>query len=100
MTDQGIGQDEPGSARYFGGRAQASADRRVRASVPERIALAVMGSSIAVLGLDSALEAQDGFELAWWAVGLLGLVILVAAVRGTAQPMRRIARALRLPPMA
>lgn len=73
---------------------------RVRASAPERLALAAIGLSVTVLGVDSALEAHDGLELVWLAVGLLDLALEFASVRGTVRPFRRAARLLRLPPMA
>lgn len=71
----------------------------MKASVPERIALFSLGLSIAVLGLDSALEAHDGLEILWLTVGLLGLAVLYASARGAVPPIGRVARALRLPPM-
>jgi len=69
-------------------------------TVPERIALAVVGISIAVLGVDSAVEARNGLGLVWWAVGTVGLTSVLVAVRGTLRPFGRVSRLFRLPPMA
>jgi hypothetical protein len=69
-------------------------------TVPERLALAVIGLSITVLGVDSAFEAHDGLQLVWLVVGLVGLEVVFVSFRGTGRPLRRVARLLHLPPMA
>jgi hypothetical protein len=71
----------------------------VQASVPERIALATIGLSIAVFGADSALESNDGLEFLWLTAGLLGLAIVFASARGAVPLFHWVARVLRLPPM-
>ena len=70
-----------------------------RASVPERVALASIGLSAGILGVDSALEAHDGLEFVWLGVATAGLAFLLASVRGECRPFTRLARALKLPPM-
>jgi hypothetical protein len=71
-----------------------------RASVPERIVVGTIGISVAVLGFDWAAEHEGSLGLVWLAVGLLGLLMTIASVRGTVPSFRKIARLLRLPPMA
>jgi hypothetical protein len=66
----------------------------------ERVALGILGLSIAVLAADSALEAHDGVELVWLPVGIVGLASFFASVKGRCRPFTRMARLLRLPPMA
>ena len=69
-------------------------------SIPERVTLATVGLSVAVLGVDSALEAHDGLDLVWLVVGTAGMAFVLASVRVRCRPFTRLARLLRLPPMA
>ncbi len=55
---------------------------------------------MAAVGLDSAFEARDGMEVIWLAAAATGLAFVVASVRGRCRPFTRLARLLRLPPMA
>jgi|SRR5450759_2940404 hypothetical protein len=71
-----------------------------RASVPERVALAALGLAAGSLGADSAAEAHDGLEFLWLVVGTAGVAFVLASVRGRCRPFTRLARALKLPPMA
>jgi threonine/homoserine efflux transporter RhtA len=68
-------------------------------TVPERVALAVVGGSFALLGTDSALESRDGLELVWLAVAVIGLAILFVSTRGTPSSLRGVGRLLRLKPL-
>lgn len=97
-VNAGRGQRGPGDRLVVDG---SLADSGVtQASVPERVALAALGLSTGILGVDSALEAHDGLEFAWIVVGAAGLALVLASVRGSCRPFTRLARALKLPPMA
>jgi hypothetical protein len=74
--------------------------KATRASVPERIVVGTVGISVAVLAFDWAAERDGSLGLVWLAVGLLGLLMVFASVRGTVPSFRKIARMLRMPPMA
>jgi hypothetical protein len=69
-------------------------------SIVDRVTLGTLGLSMAAVGLDSAFEARDGMEVIWLAAATAGLAFVVASVRGRCRPFIRLARLLRLPPMA
>ncbi len=69
-------------------------------SIIDRVTLGTVGLSIAALGMDSAIEARDGLEIIWLVAAAAGLACLLASVRGQRRPFTRLARLLRLPPMA
>lgn len=64
------------------------------------MALATIGLSIAVLGVDSAIEAHDGLEPIWLPLGIVGVALSLLALRASCRPFTRLARLLRLPPIA
>ena len=97
LVGGGLGDVEASSTVADGSLADPTT---ARASVPERVALASIGLSTGILGVDSALEARDGLEFVWLVVGTAGLALLFASIRGNCRPFTRLARALKLPPMA
>lgn len=100
VTSRGIGADGASTARRRHRLRPAESHRAAGSSFFERMALAAIGLSIAVLGIDSAIEANDGLELIWLSVGTAGLALGLVALRGRCQPFTRLARLLRLPPIS
>jgi hypothetical protein len=98
IVDGGHGQ--PGDGIKTGGRNGGMSNTTGVGSIIDRVTLGTLGLSMAAVGLDSAFEARDGMEVIWLAAAATGLAFVVASVRGRCRPFTRLARLLRLPPMA